>query len=70
MSKLLVLGMLLKEVIAASTWRAAQTIKHPELGHLSEGATADVAVFAWSRVRSDFWILRAARDGKQRLRAN
>ncbi|MDZ7639690.1 MAG: amidohydrolase/deacetylase family metallohydrolase [Bryobacterales bacterium] len=70
MSKLLVLGMPLKEVIAASTWRAAQTIKHPELGHLSEGATADVAVFRMEQGAFGFLDSAGARmDGKQRLRA-
>lgn len=69
MSKMLVLGMPLKEVIAATTWRAAQAIKHPELGHLSEGATADVTVFRMEK--GDFGFIDSAgarMDGKQRLR--
>ncbi|MCC6365901.1 MAG: amidohydrolase/deacetylase family metallohydrolase [Bryobacterales bacterium] len=45
MSKLLILGMPLKEVILRSTWNPAQEIHHPELGHLSVGAVADVAAF-------------------------
>lgn len=44
MSKFLNIGMTLPEVIAASTWAPAQEIKHPELGHLSEGAAADITV--------------------------
>ena len=44
MSKLLVLGVPLKEVIRESTDNPAKEIKHPELGHLSVGATADIAV--------------------------
>jgi dihydroorotase len=44
MSKLLNLGMPLDEVIATSTWYPAKYIKHEELGHLSEGAVADIAV--------------------------
>ena len=44
MSKFLVMGMDLPAVIAASTWNPAQVIKHEELGHLSVGAIADVAV--------------------------
>ncbi len=44
MSKILNLGVSLKEVIAASTWTPAQTIKKTELGHLSPGAPADVAI--------------------------
>jgi len=44
MSKMLNLGMPLEEVILRSTWRPAQVIHREELGHLSVGATADVAV--------------------------
>ena len=45
MSKFLALGMPLKEVIRASTWRPARIIHHEELGHLTVGALADVSVF-------------------------
>ena len=44
MSKFLVAGMPLVDVIRASTDRPAQVIKRPELGHLSVGTDADVAV--------------------------
>jgi dihydroorotase len=44
MSKLLNLGMPLADVIKANTARAAEVIKRPDLGHLSAGAEADVAV--------------------------
>ena len=44
MSKLLVLGEPLKEVIRESTVNPANEIKHPELGHLAIGAAADIAV--------------------------
>ncbi len=44
MSKMLNLGMPLEEVILRSTWRPAQVIHREELGHLSPGAVADVAV--------------------------
>ncbi len=44
MSKLLNLGMPLKEVVAASTWNPAQIIKREELGNLSVGSGADVAI--------------------------
>jgi dihydroorotase len=44
MSKFLVMGMNLKSVITASTWKPAQVIKREELGHLSVGAMADIAV--------------------------
>jgi dihydroorotase len=44
MSKFLVMGMPLNEVVLRSTWNPAQIIRRPELGHLSPGASADVAV--------------------------
>jgi dihydroorotase len=44
MSKFLNIGMPLQAVIKANTMRAAEVIKRPELGHLSVGAEADIAV--------------------------
>jgi dihydroorotase len=44
MSKFLNMGMSLREVIKANTSRAAEVIKRPELGQLSVGAEADIAV--------------------------
>ncbi len=44
MSKFLNMEMPLKEVIATSTWEPAQIIQREDLGHLSEGAVADVAI--------------------------
>jgi dihydroorotase len=44
MSKFLVMGMELQPVVEASTWKPAQVIQREELGHLSEGAIADVAI--------------------------
>jgi dihydroorotase len=46
MSKFLNMGMTVSEIIRASTWAPANAIKRPELGHLSEGAGADVTVFS------------------------
>ena len=46
MSKFLALGMPLREVVDRSTRRAAGVIRRPELGHLTPGAEADVAVLA------------------------
>jgi dihydroorotase len=43
-SKFLNMGMSLEDVIACSTWRPAREIHREELGHLSVGAPADVAV--------------------------
>src|ERR1039457_2872216 len=44
MDKFLNMGMPLDEVILRSTWTPAREIKHEELGNLSVGAVADVAV--------------------------
>ena len=45
MSKFLAVGMSLQDVILRSTWNPAQVIQRPDLGHLSVGAEADLAVF-------------------------
>lgn len=45
MSKFLAMGMSFQDVILRSTWNPAQVIKRLELGHLSVGAEADLAVF-------------------------
>jgi dihydroorotase len=45
MSKFLAMGETLEEVVLQSTWNPAQQIKLENLGHLSVGAPADVAVF-------------------------
>jgi dihydroorotase len=45
MSKFLNMGMSVQEVVLRSTSKPAGIIKRTDLGHLSEGAVADVAVF-------------------------
>jgi dihydroorotase len=45
MSKFLNMGMTLNEIITASTWTPAQVINRPELGHMSQEAIADIAIF-------------------------
>lgn len=44
MSKFLALGLTMDQVIARSTWNPAREIHHEELGNLSVGSPADVAV--------------------------
>jgi dihydroorotase len=44
MSKFLVLGLSLDDVVRLSTWNPAHEIKQEQLGHLSVGALADIAV--------------------------
>lgn len=58
MSKFLALGMPLKEVVLRSTWNPAQMIQRPELGHLSVGAEADIAV--WQLAKGEFGYADAA----------
>lgn len=55
MSKFLNLGMPLEDVIRRSTWNPAREIHREELGHLSAGAAADVAVLRL--VRGNFGFL-------------
>lgn len=46
MSKYMAMGMSLPEVIRRATWNAATAIRHEELGNLSPGSVADIAVFS------------------------
>ncbi|MCC6289698.1 MAG: amidohydrolase/deacetylase family metallohydrolase [Chitinophagaceae bacterium] len=46
MSKFLAMGMDLKSVIEASTWSPAKEIQRQELGNLSVGAGADIAILS------------------------
>ena len=68
MSKFLNLGMSLTDVIKASTWNPAQEIRREGLGHLSEGAVADVAVLALHQGQFGFLDIEGGRmDGTQKL---
>ena len=44
LSKFMAIGMTLEEVISRATWIPAKVINRPDLGHLSVGAEADIAV--------------------------
>jgi len=68
MSKFLNIGMSLDEVILRSTWHPAREIKHEELGHLSVGAAADVAVLRVAKGSFGFVDVYGARmKGTQKL---
>jgi dihydroorotase len=68
MSKLLAMGMPLKEVIRASSWTPAQVIRRTELGHLAVGAEADIAAFQLMTGEFSYADAYGARlPGKQRL---
>lgn len=70
MDKFLAMGMSLEEVILRSTWNPAREIQHEELGNLSVGSPADVAVLRVERGKFGFTDQIGARfDGTQRLLA-
>jgi dihydroorotase len=67
-SKMLNLGMPLHEVIYRSTVTPAQEINRPQLGTLTEGSEADVAVFSLDKGEFGFWDCgRGKIAGSQRL---
>ena len=55
MSNFVAMGMSIPEVIKASTWAPAQAIKREELGHLSVGAVADIAILNLRQGDFGFW---------------
>lgn len=70
MSKFLNIGLSLEEVIERSTLAPANVIKRPDLGNLSVGSDADVAVF--SLKKGDFGFTDVRRNvlkGTQKLDA-
>lgn len=70
MSKILNLGATLDQVIAMSTWNPAKQIKRTELGHLTEGAEADVTVLRLEKGKFGFIDSAGGRlEGTQRLTA-
>jgi dihydroorotase len=58
LSKFMAMGMSLKEVIARSTWAPAQVIHREQLGHLSAGSEADIAVFSIKEGKFGFLDIR------------
>ena len=68
MDKFLALGMTLDDVILRSTWNPAKEIHHEDLGNLSVGAPADVAVLRVEQGKFGFTDTYSARmDGNQKL---
>lgn len=60
-------GMPLKDVIAASTWHPAKAIKREELGNLSVGSVADIAIFKMNEGKFG-WPVRGGKiEGTQRF---
>ena len=46
MSKYLNMGMTFEDIIFRATWNSALSVKREDLGQLSEGSDADIAVFS------------------------
>ena len=68
MSKFLNLGMSLQDVVRATTSRAAEVIRRPDLGSLAVGADADLAVVGMRRGSFGFVDVSGARmTGDRRL---
>ena len=61
MDKFLAMGMSLDDVMLRATWNPAKEIRREELGHLSPGAAADVAVLALEKGRFGFVDMYGAR---------
>jgi len=68
MSIFMAMGMPFTDVIRASTWNPALEIQHPELGNLSVGAPADIAILNLRKGNFGFWDRSANKvAGKNRL---
>lgn len=70
LSKFMAIGMTLEEVISRVTWAPAQVIHRPDLGHLSVGAEADIAILNLREGDFGFLdILGERMQGAQKLEA-
>jgi dihydroorotase len=70
MSKFLNMGMAIEDIIDGASWNPAQAIKRVDIGHLSEGTIADVAVLRIREGNFGFVDSGGNRlDGKRKLEA-
>lgn len=70
MSKFINMGMTVQDAVLRSTWNPANVIKRPDLGHLSVGAEADVAVLNERKGDFGFLDVRGAKlKGTRKLEA-
>jgi dihydroorotase len=70
MSKFLAMGMKKEDIILRATWAPAKAIKREDLGHLTRGSVADIAV--WRIRKGDFGFVDAGGNkiaGDSRLEA-
>jgi dihydroorotase len=69
-SKFLCMGLTIQDVILRSTWNPAKIINRPELGNLSVGTEADVAIFSLSNGSFGYIDINGERlTGTQKLTA-
>jgi dihydroorotase len=67
-SKMMAIGLSLQEVVAEMTSHPAHEIKHDELGNLSEGSVADIAVLRVEKGHYGFTDMQNTRvDGTEKL---
>jgi dihydroorotase len=70
LSKFMAMGLSVQDVIMRATWNPAKVINRPELGNLSVGSVADVAVFSLRKGDFGFTDVRAKKlKGTQKLEA-
>lgn len=70
MSKFLYMGLSLQDVILRSLWNPAKMINRPDLGNLTAGAEADVAIFSLSKGNFGFPDISGERiNGTEKLTA-
>jgi len=70
MSKFLAMGMGLQDVILRTTWNPAQIIQRPDLGHLSVGSEADIAIFNLKKGNFGYMDVRRTKiSGTEKLEA-
>jgi dihydroorotase len=70
MSKFMAMGLSVQDVVMRSTWYPAKIINRPELGNLSVGSEADIAVFSLEKGNFGFVdINREKMMGTQKLTA-
>ena len=70
MSKYMAMGMKMEDVIVRATWNPARSVKREDLGHLSTGAVADVAIWSVRKGRFGFVDAGGNRiDGDRKLEA-
>ena len=70
MSKYLNLGMPLEDVIFRASWNSALSIKRDDIGHLSEGSVADIAVLSIRKGNFGFFDTKGVKiKGDRKLEA-